>query len=263
MEETEITALVQRISAGDPSLTKLQLNHACLGPAQSSWILNEILPGSNIIELQLQQNYLGTEGVTALLSAMDNLKQLKAMDLRFNHLNAADIKRIWRKMQQNFTLEDVRIDEDLGDEDEVPFQIVVGVEAAEADGLTWSTFSKSNLAQMRTRILELLAANRRIAEVRPCGTIFCQQILSFQIRSSFRLLPILTNPFSPFRNHLSLRGWYFHAFILVVVHPWQGPRAQVEKPIARSCTRDDSPSASSCPGSSKQSNRLSSFGWYG
>lgn len=167
MEESEITALVQRISAGDPTLTKLQLNHACLGPAQTSWLLNEILPSSGIVELQLQQNYLGSEGVTALLSAMDNLKQLRAMDLRFNHLNAADIKRIWRKMQQNFTLEDVRIDEDLGDEDEVPFQIVVGAEAAEADGLTWSTFSKSNLAQLRTRILELLAANRRIAEVRP------------------------------------------------------------------------------------------------
>lgn len=166
MEEAEIAALVLRISSGDPTLHKVQLNHACLGPAQISKILNEIVPSNSIIELQLQRNYVGSEGITALISAMDNLKQLKAIDLRFNHLTAADIKRLWRKMQSNFTLEDVRIDEELGDEEEVPFQVVVGMEAAELDGLTWSTFSKVNLTHMRTRILELLTANRRIAEVR-------------------------------------------------------------------------------------------------
>jgi hypothetical protein len=166
MEDSEIEVLVRRLSTGDPSLTKIQLNHACLGPTQVARILNEMQSNCNVVELQLQQNYIGAEGMTALLSTIDQQRQLRAIDLRYNHLPSSEIKRLWKKLQQNFTLEDVRIDEELGDEDEVPFQIVVGADAAEADGLTWSTFSKSHLIQFRTKLHELLTSNRRIGEVR-------------------------------------------------------------------------------------------------
>lgn len=168
MEESEIDELIGRLSDRDPSLSRLRLNRACLGPAQLTRILNAIKSNSNIIELQLQQNYMGSEGMTALLSVIENLQQLRAIDLRFNQLPAAEIKRLWQKLQHNFTLEDIRIDEDLGEDDEVPFQIIVGVDAAEADGLTWSTFGRPQLVQYRTKIHELLISNRRIGEVRNC-----------------------------------------------------------------------------------------------
>lgn len=166
MQDSELDALVRRLKAGDASLTKLQLNGCYLGPAGVARILNELKPNSNVVELQLQANYMGTEGMTALLNVIEDQRQLRAIDLRFNLLPAAEIRRLWRKLQQNFTLEDVRIDEELGDEDEVPFQIVVGPEASETDGLTWSTFGKPQLVEFRTKLQELLISNRRIAEVR-------------------------------------------------------------------------------------------------
>lgn len=166
MEDSEIEALVRRLKAGDPKLTKLQLNGCCLGPVQIARILNEMKSNCNIVELQLQQNYIGAEGITALLNVIEQQRQLRAIDLRFNLLPAAEIRRLWRKLQQNFTLEDVRIDEELGDEDEVPFQVVVGADASETDGLTWSTFAKPQLVEFRTKLHELLISNRRIGEVR-------------------------------------------------------------------------------------------------
>jgi len=206
MEESEIEALLRRLSDRDPSLRRLQLNCACLGPAQASRILNAIKSNSNLVELQLQQNYLGAEGMTALLSVIDEQQQLRAIDLRYNQLPMAEIKRLWQKLQQNFTLEDVRIDEDLGDEDEVPFQILVGQDAAEADGLTWSTFGRQQLVQYRTKIQELLISNRRIGEVR----YYCE-ICHLNRFSALIAVSCSSVSLSPFYFEISTDTSFLHA----------------------------------------------------
>lgn len=195
MEESEIEAILGRLGDRDPSLSRLQLNRACLGPTQVARLLNAIKSNSSIVELQLQQNYMGTEGMTALLSVIENHQQLRAIDLRFNQLPAAEIKRLWKKLQHNFTLEDVRIDEDLGEDDEVPFQVIIGVDAAESDGLTWSTFARPQLVQYRTKIHELLISNRRIGEVRDCDEK-CRPHRLIPVSALTALPPAITPVFS-------------------------------------------------------------------
>lgn len=178
MDESQVAALLATLKeSGAGGYNVLDLTNCYLSSSVVAEIVSVIETSPSITELYLLRNHVGPEGVARLCNLLRKSKQLRVLDLRNTHLTFADIRKLSTALENNFTIVDFRIDEPAGEGiRDVPFSLRLDVPRgiAQTNDLKWAVFTRKEFDQLRDRIQDITAVNRKVYEVRQTK-VFCRK----------------------------------------------------------------------------------------
>jgi len=166
MDDHEVFQVIQKLK--ENSITALDLSFSLLGQSSFLQILSGLEPNTSVTELYLQRCYLGAEGTTVLCNILKKKRNLRVIDIRYNHLSYSDLDKLCRALENNFTVLDVLIDENLGEgPNDLPFQVSLDLaaNADSIDNLRWSIFTRKDFDKLKDRIQEIVTVNKKTHEV--------------------------------------------------------------------------------------------------